>query len=576
MDKKIVRRPPSTTLDNSLANVPDLLKRIYVNRGISSASQIEYTLKNLLHPDSMLGLEMAVSILVDAIQNQLKVCIIGDFDADGATSTVLAVRALTRFGAKNVCYLVPNRFEYGYGLTPEIVELASQNKPDIIVTVDNGISSVQGVERANELNIQVVVTDHHLPGKEIPNAAAIVNPNQQGCDFPSKNLAGVGVIFYVMSALRTRLKSEGWFEENSLSVPNMADFLDLVVLGTVADVVPLDYNNRLLVAQGLKRMKAGYCVPGIKALLDVANKSLSQVSSTDIGFAIGPRLNAAGRLDDMSLGIQCLLSDSEYEARTLAQELDDLNKERKAIEASMKAEAKVFIDELHLTHLPEGICFYREDWHQGVIGILASRIKDKLHRPTIVFAQGESGQLKGSGRSIPGVHIRDILDEIAALSPSVISKFGGHAMAAGLTIEESAFNEFQQLFSHVIAKHVDNETLEAKLYSDGVLTHAELNLESAELLENAGPWGQKFPEPEFDGQFKVIALRWLQDKHLKLTLRPSEFSGISVDAIAFNLEKAKYPLKVDDNITIFYRLNINEYKGVRSLQLLVNSLEYHN
>src|SRR5690606_9856774 len=435
MQKRIRRREITEHTQANLGNqLPELLQRVYRARGVTQEQELQHQLTLLQRPNFK-GLPEAVALLADAVVAQANVLIVGDFDADGATSCALAVLALRAMGLQNVDFLVPNRFEFGYGLTPEIVAVAAAQQPDMIVTVDNGISSIEGVRAARELGIAVVVTDHHLPGNELPEADAIVNANQPGCPFPSKNLAGVGVIFYVMNALRAELRQMGWFEESGIAEPNMASFLDLVALGTVADVVPLDYNNRILVAQGLQRIRAGVCRPGIKAMLEVAGKQAQRLVASDFGFALGPRLNAAGRLDDMSLGIQCLMCESEQLAREMAAQLDELNRDRKAIETGMQQEAMAMLQKAlnaDAGSLPWGVCLFDETWHQGVIGILASRIKDKYHRPVIVFADVGDGQIKGSARSVPGFHIRDALDAVATRHPQLLQKFGGHAMAAGM------------------------------------------------------------------------------------------------------------------------------------------------
>jgi single-stranded-DNA-specific exonuclease len=439
--QKLIRRRIIEQSAHFEQKIHPLLHRIYSARGIQHERELQYQLAQL-HKPNFKGLQDAVSILADAVVAGAKIIIIGDFDADGATSSALAVLALRAMGATNVDFLVPNRFEYGYGLTPEIVAVAAAQQPDVIVTVDNGISSIEGVKAARDLGIAVVVTDHHLAGGELPDADAIVNPNQPGCEFPSKNLAGVGVIFYVMNALRGELRNMGWFAESGIAEPNMASFLDLVALGTVADVVPLDYNNRILVSQGLQRIRAGFARPGIKAVLEVAGKPLHKLVASDFGFSLGPRLNAAGRLDDMSLGIQCLLCESDHLAREMAMQMDELNRDRKAIETGMQHEAMTMLQRVLAadeTSLPWGVCLFDETWHQGVIGILASRIKDKYHRPTIVFADAGDGQIKGSARSIAGFHIRDGLDAIAKRHPHLLQKFGGHAMAAGMTRYVASF-----------------------------------------------------------------------------------------------------------------------------------------
>lgn len=573
MQKIIKRRSVPESLE-FLSGLPPILQRIYASRHVTSELDLQYDLGRLLKPE-LKGLDDALTLLIYALQSNQKILVLGDFDADGATSTAFSVRCLHAFGHQNVEYLVPNRFEYGYGLTPEIVDVAAHLNPDLILTVDNGISSIEGVERAHELGIKVLVTDHHLPGTVLPKADAIVNPNQPGCMFSSKSAAGIGVIFYVMSALRTKLRSMAWFNDVRPE-PNLAQFLDLVALGTVADVVPLDANNRILVAQGLKRLRAGLGCPGIRAILTVAGKNPNQLQASDLGFAVGPRLNAAGRLDDMALGIRCLLANTELEAMTVAQELDDLNRERRAIESSMQAEALVVLESMSKTlegELPNGVCLYRDDWHQGVIGILASRIKERLHRPVIVFAESGANEIKGSGRSIQGVHLRDVLDEVATGNPGLLSKFGGHAMAAGLSLDKKQLSRFTDAFNQVVTKHMGNMGLEPVIESDGGLQPSDFSLALAEQLVAAGPWGQEFPEPVFDGEFYLEEQRLVGEKHLKLVLAPIDDRQFPIDAIAFNVDLDKWPNSNCHKVRLAYKLSINEFRGRRSLQLMVDYLE---
>ena len=553
------------------ASLPPLLKRLYANRGVSSPHELELTLKGLIPPTALKGVQEAAEILADAIEGEARVVIVGDFDADGATSSALAVSVLQQMGLEEVSYLVPNRFEFGYGLSPEIVALAAEREPDLIVTVDNGIASYAGVATAQGLGISVVVTDHHLPGDDLPPADAIVNPNQFGCRFPSKALAGVGVMFYVLTVLRAELKQRGWFEETGREVPNLADTLDLVALGTVADVVPLDKNNRILVAAGVARMRSGRARPGIEALLEVAGRDAASITATDLGFVLGPRLNAAGRLEDMSIGIECLLAKSSVEARPLAQKLHDLNRERRDIEASMQTEAMAQLEgiELGVSDLPFGLCLYDSKFHQGVVGILASRLRERYHRPTIVFADAGDDTLKGSGRSIEGLHLRDVLDRIATSYSGLVSKFGGHAMAAGLTIAAKDLALFTQAFDKVVAQALDNEAPESTLMTDGELEATEMTLEVAQVLTNAGPWGQHFPVPVFDGVFRVRSQRIVGEKHLKLVL---EAHAMVFDAIAINVDVDQWPDESVLSIGAVYKLDINDYRGERRLQLLIDSL----
>ncbi|MDQ2077307.1 single-stranded-DNA-specific exonuclease RecJ [Marinimicrobium sp. ABcell2] len=572
--QKTIRRRESIASEPLSADLPPLLERIYRCRGVGRAEELEHRLAHL-HKPELKGLAAAVELLADAVEAGANILILGDFDADGATSCALAVSALRAMGLQSVDFLVPNRFEYGYGLTPEIVQVASAMAPDVIVTVDNGISSIEGVRAAKALGIAVVVTDHHLPAEQLPEADAIVNPNQPGCEFPSKNLAGVGVIFYVMNALRAELRARDWFGPH-LPEPKMANFLDLVALGTVADVVPLDYNNRILVAQGLKRIRAGMARPGILAMLEIAGRKPYRIVASDLGFALGPRLNAAGRLDDMSLGIQCLLCDSESLAREMALALDDLNQDRKSIESGMQQEALTMLEKLDVgegDELPWGLCLYDPGWHQGVIGILASRIKDRLHRPVIVFADAGNGQVKGSARSIAGLHIRDALDAVAARHPDLLQKFGGHAMAAGMSLDSHRLDDFKQAFDAEVRRQLKIDDLEAVLVTDGGLAPNELCLPVAEQLRDGGPWGQHFPEPMFDGEFFVLQQKLVGEKHLKMTLSQDPKGQQVVDAIAFNVDLTQWPNPQAQRVRLAYRLDVNEFRGRASVQLIVEYLE---
>ncbi len=551
------------------------LQRIFAARQVCSEAELDPALEHLHRPAALLGIERAVRLLHQALEQQQRILVVGDFDADGATSSALVVGALRDFGAAEVDYLVPNRFEYGYGLTPEIVAVAARRSPQLIITVDNGISSCDGVAAARQRGIPVLVTDHHLPGSALPEAAAIVNPNQPGDTFPSKALAGVGVAFYLMMALRAGLQSSGWFAARDRARPNLAKYLDLVALGTVADLVPLDRNNRILVQQGLRRIRAGHGRPGIRALLEVAGRNTRRVVAADFGFAAGPRLNAAGRLDDMSLGIECLLCEDPQRALDLAQRLDALNRERREIEADMKQQALRALEALQLGEapLPAGLCLYDAAWHQGVIGILASRIKEQFHRPVIAFARAGDNALKGSARSIPGLHIRDTLDAIAARHPQLLQKFGGHAMAAGLSLAESDLKAFRSAFEDELSTRLDGRSLHGVLESDGQLGEDDLALEFSELLRDAGPWGQGFPEPLFDGEFIVLAQRIVGKDHLKLSLRPLAGTR-TLDAIAFN-QAAQAP-HTGQRLRLAYRLDSNEYRGALSVQLVVEHFEALN
>ncbi|WP_137170369.1 single-stranded-DNA-specific exonuclease RecJ [Marinomonas sp. FW-1] len=571
---RIERRSIPAITEDLPAEMPSSLRRIFMARGVSSGLELDYRLPNLLRPDSLFDLTTAAKILADAIVAGQKILIVGDFDADGATSTSLGILALEAMGAIAPEYLVPNRFEFGYGLTPEIVEVAKQSSPNVLVTVDNGIASIDGVQAAKAYGMKVVVTDHHLPGDTLPNADAIVNPNHPNCGFPSKNLAGVGVIFYVMSALRAELNRRNWFADQHIPEPKMADYLDLVALGTVADVVPLDANNRILVQQGIKRIQAGLARPGILVLLEVGRRDYTQLKASDLGFVVGPRLNAAGRLDDMSVGIECLLATHSHQARQYAQQLDQFNRERKAIESDMKEQAELVLESLldEEQEMPNGMCFYDADWHQGVIGILASRMKDKCHRPVIAFARVGEDELKGSARSIPGVHIRDALDLLAKRYPQLLSKFGGHAMAAGMSIKESHYEAFQLAFDTIITEWVTPEQLEATLLTDGALSAEDFSLSFAELVRLSGPWGQMFPEPCFDGVFDILQQRIVGEKHLKLMVREPS-SGLLLDAISFFVDLSQWPNEQATQARLVYKLDVNEFRGQRNLQLLVDYLE---
>ncbi|MEY4923161.1 MAG: single-stranded-DNA-specific exonuclease RecJ [Pseudomonadota bacterium] len=560
--------------DSSLSvQMHPLLRRLYANRGVKKPEELERGVKGLLAWQQLDGIDAGVTLLQQALADRRRIVIVGDFDADGATSTALAVLALRSMGGSNIDYLVPNRFEDGYGLSPEVVEQVAARGAELIVTVDNGISSHAGVDLAHARGIQVLITDHHLPAETLPAADAIINPNLAGCDFLSKSLAGVGVTFYLMLALRARLRDCGWFEQHALAAPNLAELLDLVALGTVADVVPLDANNRILVHQGLSRIRAGKCRPGIRALLEVSNRDARQLAANDLGFSLGPRLNAAGRLDDMSIGVALLLSDDIAQARTLAIDLDSLNQTRREIEQGMQVEALQLCDQLERTNteLPYGIAMYHPEWHQGVVGILASRIKERFHRPVIAFAPAGAGLLKGSGRSVAGLHMRDVLERLDTLNPGLMLKFGGHAMAAGLSLEQDKFDEFRQHFADLVGEWMDPSQLEGVVWSDGELKGNELSLETAELLRNGGPWGQSFPEPTFDGKFRILQQRLVGERHLKLMIEPLN-GGPLLDGIAFNVDTSLWPDSSVREVKLAYKLDINEYRGNRSVQLLVQHL----
>lgn len=572
--RQIVRRPSvveaQTALHDEKNTLHPLLTHVFSRREIKSLKELNHSASLLLPPDGMKGMEVACDRLFYAIEHQQSILILGDYDTDGATAAVVAILGLQMLGSATVDYLVPNRFDYGYGLSKEIAAVAIERKPDLVITVDNGISSVEGVAVLQGANIDVIVTDHHLAGAELPKAYAIVNPNQPDCPFPGKMLAGVGVMFYVLLGLRKLMRERNWFESTGRELPNLASLLDLVALGTVADVVPLDHNNRILVAQGVARMQKGHCRPGIQALLSVAGKALASVSSSDLGFVVGPRLNAAGRLDDISMGIECLLTNDMQTANACAEALHEINAERREIEATMQQQALNIIDDLGPVESRNGLCLHDDSWHQGVTGLVASRLKERLNQPVIVFASVADGYLTGSARSIPGLHIRDLLEHISSKSPGLIEKFGGHAMAAGLTLKKSSLEPFSDHFQKAVESHFQIHPRQSLIYTDGALEPEYLTTEIAELLETAAPWGQKFPSPVFDNEFKVVQQRVVGKRHLKLRLTTP---NRTVDAIAFGLlEEGEDPPQMD-RIRAAYRLNINEFRGARSLQLIIDHME---
>jgi len=567
----IVRREVTgASLSSDLHPVID---RIYRGRNIANLDDLENGLKGLTHFNVLKGMPQAAQILANAVVQNKRIIIVGDFDADGATSTSVCILALRAMGYHNVDFLVPNRFDFGYGLSVPIVDEAAKQGAEVIVTVDNGISCIDGVTHAKSLGMQVVVTDHHLPGDVLPPADAIVNPNQPGCEFPSKNLAGVGVAFYIMLALKAELQQQGHFEKAGVAPPNLASLLDIVAVGTVADVVVLDKNNRILVHQGLQRIRAGKCRPGIKALVEVANRDCAHLTSTDLGFVVGPRLNAAGRLDDMSQGIACLLEDETIQARMIAAELDALNKERREIEAGMKAQAETVLEQMALDEgdMPSALVVYREDFHQGVIGIVAGRLKEKYLKPVIAFAHQDDEIIKGSARSIPGVHIRDVLDEVNTRYPGVIEKFGGHAMAAGLSLPVAKLQDFERAFVDTARAHMAKLDGNHALLSDGDLSSKELCLPFAHLLRQAGPFGQGFESPLFDGEFALLDQRLVGQKHLKMVLKSD--GANEVDAIAFNVDLHSWPNAMVKRVHIAYRLDINVFRGQETVQLIVEQIE---
>jgi single-stranded-DNA-specific exonuclease len=557
-----IRRRTQPTPTDFAGHLHPVLRRVYAARGIANDSELDLSLERLLPVGSLEGLDAATQLLA-AHRAAGRVLVVGDFDTDGATSTALLVRALRALHFAHVDFLVPNRFRSGYGLTPEIVALAAARAPSLIVTVDNGVSSVAGVEAARDIGVPVLVTDHHLPGAVLPRAAVIVNPNLPGGRFASSALAGVGVAFYLAAAL-ARALDEGSFRA--------ADYLDLVALGTVADMVPLDRNNRILVSQGIKRIRAGRCVAGIRALLEAAARDRAQLIAADLGFAVAPRLNAAGRLTDMSVGIACLLTDDDFEAQRLAALLTQLNDERREIEQRMQLEAVELAADLRGQEAAEslGICLFDESWHQGVVGLVAGRIKDRLHRPVIAFARAEDGSLRGSARSVPGINIRDALDSVARQRPDLIDRFGGHAMAAGLSLRESNLADFRLAFAAEIADRASPELLSGAIYSDGALSPAELCIGTAEALRSAGPWGQGFPEPTFDDRFIVEEARIVGDKHMKMRLRLPQVGAESIEAIAFGYigsPAENADLSGGAAIQLVYRLEVNNYRDTARLQL---------
>jgi len=553
---------------------PECLRRIMAARGIKSADELTFNLADLPKPSQMQGMDAAVTLLTQALQQQWRVMIVADFDSDGATSCAVMMRGLRMMGLQNIDFIVPNRFVHGYGLTTELLsEIAVENQPDLLITVDNGIASIDGVSLAKQRGMQVLITDHHLAAEQLPQADAIVNPNQPGDVFPSKMLAGVGVAFYVLLGLRQGLRDLDWFELKQLAEPRLVELLDLVALGTVADVVPLDRLNRTFVDLGLKRMRQGLACAGIRALLEVAGKDITRLSSQDLGFAIAPRLNAAGRMEDMGLGIDTLLTDNFAMAQQAAQLLDQINLERRSVEQTMQLEALEMLEKTQLNETSDAAayCLYEKNWHQGVIGLLASRIKEKLHRPVIVFAPGEPGEIKGSARSITGVHIRDVLVNVAAKYPDLILRFGGHAMAAGLILRKDDFSLFEQAFSEAVQKSADPAVFERAYFSDGELTVEEMDLSLAQQLPMFAPWGQAFPEPQFHGQFVLINYRHVgqQADHLRLTIKLDD--GREITAMAFRQTAPEW-LKIGQKVGLHYRLDVNEFRQKQSLQLLVDNL----
>ena len=549
-----------------------ILNRVFNARGVRTTDPQDHRLHDLFKPDDLGGLDKASEILAAAVCAQQQITVIGDYDTDGATSTTLAITALRACGTQCVDFLIPNRFDMGYGLGTELVELAASQGSELLLTVDNGVSSIAGVARAKQLGLDVVVTDHHLPGEQLPAADAIVNPNLAGDLFPSKNLAGVAVIFYVMNAVCKRLSEQGWFEQKGIASPNPAQWLDLVALGTVADLVSLDRNNRILVEQGLRRMRAGQARPGINALLELGNRRIESVVASDLGFAVAPRLNAAGRLDDMQRGVDCLMAPDSATARTLAAELDALNQARREIESDMHSTALEAVDKLQTEldgHVPAVLCLYQPEWHQGVCGIIAGRLKERYHRPALVFAIADDGMLRGSARSIPGLHMRDLMAGIDASHPELIQKFGGHAMAAGLTLAPESLSQFRELMQYAVQSHFEQSPPTRQLLTDGALEAEHFSIALAKALRYAAPWGQGFAEPSFDGEFIVQSERVVGERHLKLTVAPTGAANLSLDAIAFGHADKKGLRKCK----MVYRLDINHWRGRDKLQLMVDHIE---
>jgi len=584
--KKFIHRKSDLTLeidtecDSSLKLSP-LLTRIFQNRNISHSSDLHYPLSGLESPDSLKGGNDAAAIILDVLENGKNILIVGDYDTDGATGTALGVLCLRAFGAYSVNYLVPNRFDYGYGLSEGIAQVALDSNPDLVITVDNGISSVGGVDVLNSAGVKVIITDHHLPGSELPEAEVIVNPNQQGCDFPSKSVSGVGVMFYLLMLVRARLKEAGWFERRNIPVPNLAKYLDLVALGTVADMVPLDRNNRILVSQGISRIRSGKCRLGLVALLEVAGRHYRNVVSQDLGFIIAPRLNAAGRLQDISTGIECLISECAEEAKNYAGMLESINSERKKIESKMQGEAMEIVSGLLLNrnidgadrhHRDYGFCLYDRGWHQGITGLVASRVKDRTEEPVITFAITESGTLSGSARSVSGLHIRDLLEKIASESTGLITKFGGHAMAAGLTINEQDFDKFKQKFHAEVNTFFRAENDGSTVYIDGCLSEDEITLDNAIDIKFAAPWGQGFPVPLFEGEFYVMECTVVGQQHLRMKLKSTGMQRV-IQGIAFRAITPGSEVPDFSKVHIVYQMDVNEFRGKQSLQFIIEHLE---
>ena len=573
MKNKLTHRQLPKALPEFSPDIPLLLQRVYALRGITSMQELDYTARNLCNYDNLDGTQTAVEIVYSAMQNNKRIMIVGDFDTDGATSTALTVKALKKMGCQHVDYIIPNRFDDGYGLSISVIKRALLKKADLIITVDNGVSAIEAVEFAKQSNLTVIITDHHLCPEQLPVADAIINPNLPNCSFPSKHLAGVGVAFYFMSALRAKLRQENWFRTHNLEEYNLASLLDLVALGTIADVVKLDHNNRILVHQGINRIRSGYCCAGIKALLHIARKDPVSFTSTDLAYYIAPRLNAAGRMDNMSLSVELLLCDDYNSALKQASDLDMLNNDRKLIEQTMYKEALSYIQELEQqqSSFPNLLVVYHPEWHQGIIGILSARLKDKHYRPVICFASTEEGILKGSGRSIAGIHLRDLLDELDQNHPDLLVSFGGHAMAVGLSIRENDLERFRKHFETLIDKRLNANTLEQIIETDGEIDSQDFNYAMAKQLKESGPWGEGFTEPTFDGDFIVHQQRLFAEKHLRLVLEPKN-GGPIIEGIYFNVNLTQWPDNTIKNVKIVYQLDVDDFRGNQTAKLMIRHI----
>ena len=573
MKSKLTHRQLPEVLPKLSPDIPLLLQRVYALRGITSMQELDYTTRNLCNYDNLDGTHTAVEIVYSAMQNNKRIMIVGDFDTDGATSTALMIKALKKMGCKHVDYIIPNRFDDGYGLSISVIKRALLKKADLIITVDNGVSAIEAVEFAKQSNLTVIITDHHLCSEQLPAADAIINPNLPNSSFPSKHLAGVGVAFYFMLALRAKLRKENWFASNKLAEYNITNLLDLVALGTIADVVKLDRNNRILVHQGISRIRAGYCCEGIKALLDISRRDPLTLTSTDLAYYIAPRLNAAGRMDSMSLSVELLLCEDYDSAIKQATDLDTLNHDRKLIEQTMYQEALSYIEQVEQKNstFPNALVVHHPQWHQGIIGIVSARLKDKHYRPVICFASTEDGLLKGSGRSIEGIHLRDILDKLNERYPDILVSFGGHAMAAGLSIQEKDLDQFSAHFEALITEQLDLDVLEQIIETDGEIDNQDFNYAIAKQLKESGPWGEGFTEPTFDGDFIVHQQRLFAEKHLKLVLEPKN-GGPIIEGIYFNVNLTQWPDNTIKIVKIVYQLDVNDFRGNQAVKLMIRHI----